>query len=264
MAEAGEQSPRRRVRPVLLVLLWVWAILVFVIVDLFRNVPAFDRIRPTARLYEGMRKAAHEMVGEPYDGPLRVAGEGARPVVTQTGRVGYDDPERARREPPGERSVYRDFRTVGAARDAAGAYTKWNDPGNRPGTGELADRRRDGTWSWGWPEGGARETREYRAGVLDGTVTAFYRDGTKQVEEHYRNGVPTGTWGWWFPDGKRAIEATYANGLLHGPLMKWHENGALALRGEMRNGRREGSWSEYDEDGKETRTTRYVAGRQVG
>jgi hypothetical protein len=56
----------RRVGWRLLILLWVWAALVFVVVDLFRNVPAFDRIRPRAKLYEGMRYAAHEMVGEPY------------------------------------------------------------------------------------------------------------------------------------------------------------------------------------------------------
>ena len=50
----------------LLALLWVWAILVFVIIDLFRNVEEFDRIRPDSRIYRGMQLAAHEMVGEEY------------------------------------------------------------------------------------------------------------------------------------------------------------------------------------------------------
>lgn len=262
MAEEGKRPPRRRIRPVLLVLLWVWAILVFVVVDLFRNVPAFDRIRPEARLYEGMRKAAHRMVGEPYRGPLRVARDPATTAANADG--GGADPERARREPPGERSVYRALRHVGVERNATGGYTKWNDPGNRPGRGTLRHGQRDGTWTWDWPAGGKRETREYRGGVLHGTVTAWYRNGTKQIEERYENGVPAGAWTWWFPNGERAIEAVYADGKLHGPLTKWHENGQAALHGELRRGEREGTWTEYDENGNETRSARYMAGRQVG
>lgn len=57
---------RRRVRPHLLVLLWIWAALVFVVLDLFLNVPEFDGIRPRAPLYRAMRMTAHELVNEPY------------------------------------------------------------------------------------------------------------------------------------------------------------------------------------------------------
>ena len=42
----------------LLVLLWVWALLVFTVVDLFWNVREFDTVRPRAPLYRGMRIAA--------------------------------------------------------------------------------------------------------------------------------------------------------------------------------------------------------------
>ena len=57
---------KSRLRWTTLVLLWVWAITVFTVVDLFLNVNEFDSIRPRANLYRGMRIAAHEMVGEPY------------------------------------------------------------------------------------------------------------------------------------------------------------------------------------------------------
>jgi HEAT repeat protein len=56
---------RRRVRPLLLVLLWVWALCVFLVVDLFLNVAAFDSVRPRTSLYRSMRRVAHDMVGEP-------------------------------------------------------------------------------------------------------------------------------------------------------------------------------------------------------
>jgi len=60
-------DPRRSgVRLVLLLLLWAWAALVFVVIDLFYDVPEFDRIRPRAELYRAMRYVAHEMVERPY------------------------------------------------------------------------------------------------------------------------------------------------------------------------------------------------------
>ena len=46
---------KSRLRWTTLVLLWVWAITIFTVVDLFLNVSEFDAIRPRANLYRGMR-----------------------------------------------------------------------------------------------------------------------------------------------------------------------------------------------------------------
>jgi HEAT repeat protein len=59
---------KARIRPTLVILLWIWAGCVFLLIDLFFNVEEFDRVRPESKLYEGMRYAAHEMIGEPYEG----------------------------------------------------------------------------------------------------------------------------------------------------------------------------------------------------
>ncbi len=59
-------SPKPRVRKTLLVLLWIWAACIFLTLDLFVNVSQFDAVRPQARIYRGMRAAAHKMIGEPY------------------------------------------------------------------------------------------------------------------------------------------------------------------------------------------------------
>jgi hypothetical protein len=77
------------VRLTLLVLLWFWAATMFLVVDLFLNVPAFDRVRPRGPLYRAARAVAHEMVGEPISeeglgvsaaGPVREArGEDVAP-----------------------------------------------------------------------------------------------------------------------------------------------------------------------------------------
>ena len=84
----------RRIRPRLLVLLWIWAVLMFVVVDLFRNVSEFDRIRPQARVYRAMRYSAHKLVGESYtDGdfaetlPARTVARSAPPVAVTDAEV---------------------------------------------------------------------------------------------------------------------------------------------------------------------------------
>jgi len=59
------RTPERRVRPLLLVLLWIWAGCIALVLDLFLNVEEFDAVRPRAPLYGAMRQVAHEMVGEP-------------------------------------------------------------------------------------------------------------------------------------------------------------------------------------------------------
>ena len=71
----------------LLILLWIWVLCMVVVLDLFLNVEEFDGFRPRARLYRGMRVAAHEMVGEPVeDAEFRTpgwrAGRYAAPVTS--------------------------------------------------------------------------------------------------------------------------------------------------------------------------------------
>ncbi len=82
----------RRVRPLLLVLLWIWAGCVALVLDLFRNVPEFDGVRPRAPRYVAMRRTAHEMVGAPSldetATPLRTpATPGAEASPTRSGEA---------------------------------------------------------------------------------------------------------------------------------------------------------------------------------
>ena len=92
MQATKQPQPRRRVRPVLLGLLWIWAVCIFLVLDLFLNVSEFDGIRPRAKIYRSMRFVAHRMVGEPYrendlfalmhaDGPTRPQARSPVPVL---------------------------------------------------------------------------------------------------------------------------------------------------------------------------------------
>jgi hypothetical protein len=83
----------RRVRPLLLVLLWAWAICVFLVLDLFLNVEEFDGIRPRSNLYRGMRFAAHRMVGEPYREDDEFAARDRVQMARRSGGFEFPDPD---------------------------------------------------------------------------------------------------------------------------------------------------------------------------
>lgn len=78
--EAKMKPKPRRVRPLLLVLLWMWAGCIALVLDLFLNIAEFEEVRPRAPLYRGARIAAHDLVGEPI-----VDEPGAPPTRTRAG-----------------------------------------------------------------------------------------------------------------------------------------------------------------------------------
>lgn len=250
-AEAGPTPPRKRkVRPVLLVLLWAWAMLMFIVVDLFLNVPEFDRVRPDAMLYRGMRMAAHEMVGERYKGADAGTESPVRKPGTTSDRVIPAAYLNRKSAPPGTRPAP----TVRTHRRAKfrnhGTWTQWNLPGLQPGEGEHNTKgRKEGRWVWKWEDGSLREERHYSDGVLDGTVTAWYEDGRKQSAEEYEKGKRVGIWRYWHRNGQLAAQEEYRAGEPHGLWQMWHEDGTKAMQGEYREGSPVSTWSFWDERG---------------
>jgi antitoxin component YwqK of YwqJK toxin-antitoxin module len=263
--------PRRRVRPLLLALLWAWAILVFVVLDLFLDVEEFDRVRPDAALYQGMRRAAHKMVGTPD------SGQGGSESLASSGGGSSDGspPATAVERPPPGRPLHRHLvRGVDKTYVKYGTFTQWNDPKGKKSSGEYSNGRRDGVWVWVWPDGSKQEERHYEDGVLEGKVSSWYENGQMMGEEEYHLGTPHGAWRTWHPDGTHASEEHYANGVLDGALEHWHANGKpaakatydkgtplgvmtfwhpngeLAERGEFLDGKRVGRWTRWDERGR--------------
>jgi hypothetical protein len=243
------EKKRRRIRPVLLVLLWAWAIVVFLIVDLFWNVSEFDGVRPRAALYQGMRKAAHDMVGEPLVDPS--GEERAEPVVGSLMVEERPNPYAGRKSaPPGTRpprAVRTHKRT--AFRDH-GTWTQWNLPGLKTGEGERNEKgRKQGAWTWKWKDGSQREERHYDDGTLHGSVKSWFEDGQQQVEENYVQGKRAGTWKYWHPNGQLAAQETYEAGLPEGEWTMWFADGTKAMQGSYQAGKPVGTWSFWNEDG---------------
>jgi antitoxin component YwqK of YwqJK toxin-antitoxin module len=243
-------SGRRRVRPLLLALLWVWALCVFATLDLFLNIREFDVIRPRAPLYQGMRRAAHDIVGEPYE-----------PAPAE--RVAAATPPAEDRVAGPERTVGGTDATLAVPSPRHGSFTRWNDPPGKA-EGEYRNGRRHGTWTWRWTDGRTRETREYVGGKLQGATASFFPDGRREVEEHYAAGKPDGVWRSWYPDGRQASVEHYGNGVLDGDATYWHANGVLRVERRYEDGRPAGRMIAYHENGQKAEEGSFDAGRPSG
>ena len=162
-------AKKKRVRWTLLVLLWAWALVMFLVIDLFLDVDEFDGVRPNSSLYRGMRRVAHRMVGTPYDDPME--------ETEATLRTAEPAPKVWKRAPRRGRRLHR-YLPRGPDRGfkSHGTYSMWNDPPGK-GEGEYREGARHGTWIWRWPGGGAQEKRHYERGVLHGKVTDWYAGG---------------------------------------------------------------------------------------
>ena len=55
-----------------------------------------------------------------------------------------------------------------------------------------------------YPNGQIERLVELKNGNEHGKFLMFYSDGTKYMEQHYKNGEPVGTWYRWTKDGELA------------------------------------------------------------
>jgi antitoxin component YwqK of YwqJK toxin-antitoxin module len=244
------------IRWTLVVLLWAWAVVIFVVIDLFLDVEEFDGIRPRVSTYRGMRRAGHELVGTAYRDPVEAAEIRAKlpalpprtsAPVERRGRVLH------RYLPRGAMNVHAKH----------GGYTQWTDPPGK-GQGQYENEMRHGTWVWSWPSGVKREQRVYQRGVLNGNVTCWYENGQRKASEEYRSGKPVNGWKTWHSDGTLASEEWYEDGALHGDVRQWHANGQPAAEAVYEHGVPLGKLTLWYDDGRVKETGRFADGKRDG
>jgi len=249
-----------RIRWVLLVLLWAWALVIFVIVDLFSDVEEFDRIRPDSLLYQGMRSVAHEMVGE--DAPVIVdPTERVNPRRTAL-RTAAIEKHARRRINPRMLPTLRTHERLGYV--AHGTFTQWNDPDGEQAEGDYKAGRRVGRWVWNRLDGTPQEERHYERGLLHGRVASWYADGTNERVEFYAEGKRAGEWQAWYSNGERAGIDNYAAGQPHGEFLRWYDDGRQAAERRFEEGVAEGAMTIWHASGQRKLTGRFVQGQKEG
>lgn len=98
--------------------------------------------------------------------------------------------------------------------------------------GSLKNGKKHGLWTE-WHPRGRRLQETYKNGLLDGSVSLFYKNGQREWRH------------------------TYNNGILDGNYNKWHENGKQAVVGFIENGVPVGIWSWRDKEGKIIKKERF-------
>ena len=225
----------RRVRPLLLGLLWAWALCVFLILDLFLNVEEFDAVRPRARLYRATRFVAHKMVGEPYDdGEFALVARDRVPwpgdFVTERREDGTEVERGVKETATGERVDH-------------GPWTMWYADGSRAETGAYRDGKRHGSWTRWFPGGQVSEVARFEKGVRVGSRIRYHENGTRAAEGEYDEGARTGRWTFTNADGTKAGEEEFSKGTRDGRFVRWHRNGLKSEEGRYRRGKRHGRWT---------------------
>lgn len=85
----------------------------------------------------------------------------------------------------------------------------------------------------------------------DGLARWFYNDGTTvSIEYNYKNGMLEGKMKAFFRNGNTNAEGTYKNNELEGDYFEYYEDGKPKNIGKYSKGKKEGVWKEYDENGK--------------
>ena len=95
--------------------------------------------------------------------------------------------------------------------------------------------------------------------VRHGKLTAWYKNGQKQSEGHFRNNHRTGKFTWWHENTQIAVEGSYENNKPSGTWTWWHKTGLKAIRGNYVAGRPSGEWSYWTPDGRLNRRTKLDA-----
>ena len=66
-----------------------------------------------------------------------------------------------------------------------------------------------------------------------GRAERFYRNGQKQEEGNYKDGIMQGLWTRWYENGQKKLEWNYKDGKQDGLETKWYENGQKEWEGNF-------------------------------
>ncbi|MCO5273987.1 MAG: hypothetical protein M9900_03600 [Flavobacteriales bacterium] len=149
-----------------------------------------------------------------------------------------------------------------AGSDASHAW-HYHPNGQLMAEGRYVGKDKDSTWNYFDESGALRSTETWKAGKLDGTMTAYFTDGTTAERRVFRKGVAQGPAEQFYPDGKPRYKADYVNGEPEGTETYFFANGRKELEGRYVNGQRDGGWTYYNENGSVKMQALYAQGKLV-
>ena len=78
--------------------------------------------------------------------------------------------------------------------------------------GYYKNGKKDGLWTYWYPEGQKSSEAHYKDGVENGVTTRWYQNSQQLSEKHYKDGVEDGVTTYWNPNGQFSSKAHYKEG----------------------------------------------------
>lgn len=94
-----------------------------------------------------------------------------------------------------------------------------------------------------------KEEMTYRKGLLHGTMSSYYKDGSLKRRGSYLDGRMHGKWESWYRNGMKRYIAHFENDSLNGEYLEWYDTGVMKERGLYAQNLRTGEWIAWDEAG---------------
>ena len=92
--------------------------------------------------------------------------------------------------------------------------------------GVLKKGRKHGRWIE-WHPDERRLEENYKNGILDGSVSLFFKNGQKQWRYNYTMGILNGNYTRWYKTGQKAIDGYFESGKEAGTWFWWNKQGHL-------------------------------------
>ena len=101
-----------------------------------------------------------------------------------------------------------------------------------------------------YDDGSRKLEQPFKNGKQVGTQKQWYEDGVQKAEIKFRDGKLHGYSTWWYPSGQTRVWLNFRDGKLHDRGMSWHENGRVKSDGQFRHGEAVGTHRFWDEKGR--------------
>jgi antitoxin component YwqK of YwqJK toxin-antitoxin module len=111
--------------------------------------------------------------------------------------------------------------------------------------GKMKNGKKVGLWTE-WYSKQRKLEEHYKNGILDGSVSLFYKTGQREWRHTYNNGQPEGLWTYWYEDGRKMKEGNFDCGDSTGIWFWWDKNGYIKKEKRFKK-RNKSIWANFNE-----------------
>jgi len=131
-------------------------------------------------------------------------------------------------------------------------------------SGSYINDKYDGVWEWRRSGGELDSLKEYKSGLLFGSVKKYYSDGQLMESAEFINGKLNGIQDYYSQNGGQEYHKTFRMDTLNGEFSFWNSNGLLTETGTYSSGRLHGIYKRWYSTGQASSITNYSNGTRDG